>query len=329
MECAVITTYRCNSRCQMCYSWKHPTQPSEEFKPEILEKIPAGMKRLNITGGEPLLRNDLEDIVAILDKKTERLEISTNGYFTDPIVKIAEKFPHITIRISVEGLPALNDRLRGLRNGFHNALRTLLRLKEIGVKDIGLATVISHHNVGDLLDLYTLASGLDVEFSQSTMHNSFYFHKHDNRFEDITTITDTIRELVKQLLCSKRRDFKMRVKDWFRAYLNMGLMRFIEGKPRPLPCGAGTDSFFVDPWGRILACNGSAEPWVMGNLTTHDFNEIWLSEQATRIRETVRECERNCWMTGTSVPAMRKQFWRPLYWVMKNKIRLYLGKQII
>ena len=177
MECAVITTYRCNARCQMCNSWKSPSKPSEEFDPKILEKIPGGMKRLNITGGEPLLRQDLLKIVEILRKKTGRLEISTNGYFTDKIIDIARKFPDITIRISVEGLPEKNDMLRGIKNGFDHALRTLLELKNLGVKDIGFAIVISHNNISELLTLYELTAGLDVEFSQSTMHNSFYFHK--------------------------------------------------------------------------------------------------------------------------------------------------------
>ena len=109
MECAIITTYRCNAHCCMCHSWENPSRSSEEFDPAILEKIPAGMKRLNITGGEPMLRKDIREIVRILDTKTQRLEISTNGYFYDRIEAVAREFPDITVRVSVEGLPALND----------------------------------------------------------------------------------------------------------------------------------------------------------------------------------------------------------------------------
>jgi len=329
MECAIITTYRCNAHCQMCFSWKHPTRQAEEFKPVILEKIPTGMKRLNITGGEPLLRRDLLEIVAILNKKTARLEISTNGYFTDSIVNIARKFPSITIRISIEGLAELNDQLRGIRNGFDHALRTLLELREMGIKDIGFATVISQHNISDLLELYELTSGLDVEFSQSTMHNSFYFHKNNNKIENNDKIDEIMHKFILRLLRSKRKNFKMRVKDWFRAYINMGLIRYMESKTRSLPCGAATDSFFVDPWGKILACNGSPKPWIMGDLNTQSFDEIWCSQQAAKVRELVENCERNCWMTGSSVPAMRKQIWKPFSWVIQNKIRLLTGRDII
>ncbi|RLA99213.1 MAG: radical SAM protein [Deltaproteobacteria bacterium] len=329
LDAAVITTYRCNARCKMCEIWKYPTRPEEEFKPEILWKLPEGIRRLNITGGEPLIRSDIEEIVSILNTKTNRLEISTNGYFTDKIVHIAEKFPNITIRISVEGLPKLNDNLRGLKNGFDHALRTLLKLKDMGIKDIGFGIVISDQNMYDLMDLYRLCSGLGVEFAQATLHNSFYFHKFDNTINKIDELTEIMKEFITTLLKSKRRELKLRIKDWFRAYINYGLLRYIQGRFRPIPCGAATNSFFVDPWGRVIACNGSPEPWIMGDLNTQTFEEIWNSKRAEEVREMVRNCTRNCWMVGTAVPAMRENIWRSFRWVFINKLRLLIGKDIV
>ena len=58
---SIITTFRCNAKCHMCNIWKHPTKPSEEIKPELLEKLPDGL-RINITGGEPMLRKDIDEI---------------------------------------------------------------------------------------------------------------------------------------------------------------------------------------------------------------------------------------------------------------------------
>lgn len=328
MDAAVILTYRCNAKCQMCHIWQNPTKPSEEFNPDILWKLPKGIKRLNITGGEPFCRDDIEKVVSILDTKTNRLEISTNSYFTDHIIDIAKKFPRITIRISVEGLPYLNDQLRGIKDGFDHALRTLLRLKDLGVKDIGFGIVISDKNMYDLMDLYRLCSGLEVEFAQATMHNSFYFHKHDNIIGNLDKLKEIMKEFITALLKSKRKNLRMRVKDWFRAYINFGLLRYMLGLTRPIPCGAGTSSFFVDPWGNILACNGSSEPWIMGNLNEYSFEEIWQSERAEEVRQRVQNCDRNCWMTGTAVPAMKKHFWKSASWVLKNKWRLLIGKDL-
>jgi len=328
MECAIITTYRCNARCGMCHTWKNPSRASEEFDPKILEKIPGGMQRLNITGGEPTLRKDIFDIVRILDKKTERLEISTNGYFYDKVVAIAREFPKITVRVSLEGLPAQNDELRGLQDGFDRGLRCILRLKRLGVQDIGFAMTISGQNCQDLIDLYDLASQMDVELANAIVHNSFYFHKTDNQIKDFEEVREMFIRFMIALLESKRSNLKRRVKDWFRAYLNLGLLRHLEGKARRIPCGAATDTFFLDPWGKILACNGSLEPMVMGDLTKSSFEEIWQSKQAEEVREQVRRCTQNCWMTGTAVPAMRRHPVEPVLWVARNKLRRYRGKQI-
>ena len=81
----VIVTYRCNARCSMCNRYKAPSKPEEEISIETIKKLPK-MYFTNITGGEPFIRIDLKDIVRELYKKSDRIVISTNGFFTDRIV---------------------------------------------------------------------------------------------------------------------------------------------------------------------------------------------------------------------------------------------------
>lgn len=78
----VIVTYRCNARCTMCNRYKAPSKPEEEISLETIRKLPP-MYFTNITGGEPFIRTDLKDIVRELRKKSDRIVISTNGFFTD------------------------------------------------------------------------------------------------------------------------------------------------------------------------------------------------------------------------------------------------------
>lgn len=328
MECAVIVTYRCNARCMMCNTWRHPSLTEEEISPEVIDRIQGTYKRLNITGGEPLLREDILDIVDVLNRKTCRLEISTNGYFTERILMVAERFPNITFRVSVDGLPAAHDRIRGLKHAFDHALRTIIELKQMGIRDIGFGITISDRNAADLLNLYHLCAGLDIELANCVMHNSFYFHKHDNKVEDFELVREKMRRFIEALLQSRRGNLRMKVKDWFRAYINSGLLNHMMGKRRSLPCGAATDTFFLDPFGNVLACNGSDESWNMGNLKDASFEEIWRSEKAGEVRRLVGNCTKNCWMTGTAVPAMRKQPWVPISWVLRNKLRLAFGKEV-
>ncbi len=74
MEGLLGITYRCNARCKMCNIWKFPTKKEEEVKVEDLEKLPR-MRFTNITGGEPFLRDDIEEIIYILKKKAKRIVI--------------------------------------------------------------------------------------------------------------------------------------------------------------------------------------------------------------------------------------------------------------
>ncbi|MHA1614932.1 MAG: radical SAM protein [Candidatus Thorarchaeota archaeon] len=326
MEANIITTYRCNARCGMCEIWKYPTSPSEEFDPEILRKLPTGIKRLNITGGDPTLRQDLPRIVEILSTKTDHLEISTNGYLTDVLDKITLKHPELCIRISIEGLPEVNDRLRGLKNGFDHALRTFLKLRANRVTNLGFAMTISGENVRDLLDVYNMCVQMDCQLANAVVHNSFYFHKSDNTIANKQEAEETMKQFITALLTSSRRSFRGRIKDWFRAYINLGLLHHIKGVKRTLPCGAASESFFIDPHGFMLACNGSDEPMIMGDLNTQEFDEIWNSEQADQVRKQVVSCRKNCWMTGTAVPAMRKHPVDPVKWVISSKLKMLHGE---
>lgn len=76
----VIVTYRCNARCTMCNRYKAPSKPEEEISIETIQKLPK-MYFTNITGGEPFIRTDLKEIVREIYKKSDRIVISTNGFF--------------------------------------------------------------------------------------------------------------------------------------------------------------------------------------------------------------------------------------------------------
>ena len=113
----VIVTYRCNARCTMCNRYKAPSRPEEEISVGTIRKLPK-MYFTNITGGEPFIRTDLREIVRELYKKSDRIVISTNGFFTERIIDLCKEFPQIGIRISIEGLEKTNNEIRGLENGF-------------------------------------------------------------------------------------------------------------------------------------------------------------------------------------------------------------------
>lgn len=330
MNGCVITTFRCNARCHMCDIWQSPTKPSEELEPRYLESLPNDLGRVNVTGGEPMLRADIEDIIEILYRKARLVEISTNGFYTDRILSIARRFPKVMFRVSLEGLPALNDSLRGTKDGFDHALRTMLGLIESPVKDIGFSVVICDKNADDLVTLYKLCAALGVEFGNSVMHNSWYFHKTDNVVEDVPKAVAAEKEFIAALLQSQRSEFRLRMKDYLRAYFNINILNHLQGQANVFSgaCVAGNDLFFVDPRGNVTPCNGSADPWIMGNLKEQDFDEIWHSPKAEAVRERVCECDRSCAFIGTARFDMLRHPVKPLMWVARNKMRLVRGEAV-
>lgn len=328
IQASLITTFRCNAKCNMCNIWKYPTKEEEEIDPKYYARLPDGL-RINVTGGEPMLREDIDEIFKILYPKASLLELSTNGFYTDKIVSIAEKYPNILIRVSLEGLPRMNDLKRGTKDGFDHALRTMLELKKTKCKNIGFSVVISDDNYEDLLYLYELCVSLDIELGNSVVHNSWYFHKDDNKTEGNGALMEHER-FVKALLQSERIGLKNKLKDYGRAYFNRSIHKRLRGDQpgyRP-PCGAFTDFFFVDPFGNVTPCNGSKEEWILGNIKETDFDHIMNSEKAKAILEKINQCRRNCSFIVTERHDMLRRPWIPIKWILMNKWRINNDKNI-
>ena len=316
----VIVTYRCNARCNMCNRYKVPSRPEEEISLDTIRKLPP-MYFTNITGGEPFIREDLKDIVRELYKKSDRIVISTNGFFTDRIIDLCKEFPQMGIRISIEGLEATNNAIRGLEDGFNRGYSTLKKLREMGMSDVGFGMTVQDRNAADLVPLYKLSDELGMEFATASLHNSFYFVEANNIIHDRPMVAAHFESLVNELLKS------WSPKKWFRAYFNHGLINYIYSQKRLLPCDMSFDTFFIDPYGDVMPCNGTKEKQVMGNLNVQNWDELWNSEAAEAVRKTVRCCDRNCWMIGSVSPAMHKYIWVPGLWVAWHKFKALFMKK--
>ena len=308
----VIVTYRCNAHCNMCDCFKHPTKPEEEITLDVIRKLPE-MAFTNITGGEPFIRRDLPDIVRELYKKSDRIVISTNGYFTDRIISLCREFPKVGIRISIEGLQKTNDSIRGSPDGFKRGYGTLTTLVDMKHPDVGFGMTVQDMNCNDLVPLYLLSDQMGMEFATAALHNSFYFRKYDNNIVDRKRVAENFAKLINELLKSNS------PKKWFRAYFNHGLINYIYGNQRLLPCDMSRNAFFIDPYCDVIPCNGMVQKAVMGNLKEQEWEELWNSEQARQVRRITKECGRNCWMIGSASPAMHRYIWIPAWWVIKHK----------
>ena len=164
-DITLIVTQRCNAKCMMCNSHENPTRPEDEMGSEVMEKLPEA-KFIQITGGEPFLRKDIEDIVRILIKKAGRVMINTNGYYTEKITELCRNYPQLAMRVSIDGSREMHDRIRGIPI-YDKAMETIRELKEIGVKDLGISFTLQESNYKEMIPLYRKAEDLGVDFGVS------------------------------------------------------------------------------------------------------------------------------------------------------------------
>lgn len=310
-DITLVVTHRCNAKCIMCSSHENPSCVNDEVTLDDIMKIPPS-NFLQITGGEPFMRQDLEKIVEVLSKKTRRLMINTNGYFTDRLVKLCKKYPRIAIRISLDGKKDTHDAIRRI-DIYQRAIDSLNSLVKIGIKDLGISFTLQEYNASELIEMYHFALNMGVDYGVSVVHNSFYFSKNDNVIANERKLKAVLAQLVQEELRSKRK------KDWARAFFNAMSINYIEGKPMPVRCDAGRSSFTIECNGNVLPCNMTMTEWVMGNIKHQSWSEILSSEAAATIVERCRKCNLNCWSICNVQSALKKKIWIPVNWLLKNK----------
>jgi len=326
-DAVVAVTYRCNSRCSMCGIWRF-RGTEQEMRPEEYDRLPATLKDINISGGEPFLRDDLVDVVRrVADRcRSAKLIISTNGLepdrVDDAIRDLRSLYPRLGVGVSIDGVGSLHDDIRGVTGAFEKATATVERLKQAGLENIRVGMTIGQDNLSQIKATYDLSRSLGVEFTCSLAQNSdHYFMTQDNK----GVTPESLRQELDALIRAELRTFSP--KRWFRAYFDRGIYWQATDRGRLLGCGAGVQSFFLDPFGNVYPCNILDQ--VMGNLLETSFEELWTSEHAEDVRRQTGMCEAKCWMVCTARTAIRRNLTSAVGWILRSKMDAHLGRRVL
>ncbi len=154
-------TRRCNLRCVHCYSQSEDRDYADELTTAeartMIDDLAAfGAPVLLFSGGEPLVRKDLLDLVRYAVGKGLRAVISTNGTLIDDAKAAA--FAEIGLSyvgISLDGLREVHDKFRGVSGAYDRALRGLNASRNAGLK-VGLRFTINRRNVGEVPAIFDL-----------------------------------------------------------------------------------------------------------------------------------------------------------------------------
>jgi MoaA/NifB/PqqE/SkfB family radical SAM enzyme len=326
-DAVIAVTYRCNARCNMCNIWQ--VKEHDDCKPDDYRIIPTTLKHINISGGEPFLRQDLPDIVRVVAERNPKAHIlvSSNGFQpsrnVESVRQMLKYHQHLGVGISIDGIGPMHDKVRGIPGGFNKSIETVKRLRdEVGLKDIRIAFTLQDENVGHLLDVYELSKQLGTQFTWVVAQtSSHYFQNTDNtmgHWSGGTSVEGSVLELISRQLKSRK------PKDWARAFFSHGNLLRAKNEPRPIRCQAASSFFFIGPRGDVHACNARDLP--LGNIrTARSWDEIWTGTHADEIRGTVSRCTDNCWMVCTARSSMIEAAPEVVTWITYNKLRSHLG----
>lgn len=302
-DLVVAVTYKCDSRCRMCNIWRKNT--AGNLTAEDYNKIPSGLSNINITGGEPFLRNDLDQILAVIYKNNPKaaIIISTNGLVAKLIIKQVKKIikfiPDLGVAISLDGVGGQYDEIRGIPGGYEKVMATIKALKQLRVKNLRLAFTLGDYNIDELIKVYNLSRELGVEMTLAAVHSSEKYFNANNPIRRKQAMAKALNWLIKRELKS------FSLKRWLRAYFAFGLKEFILIGQRILPDYSGKYNLFIDPIGDIYSSDISSQK--IGNLR-YGFNKV----------TPITAKDNPNWMICTARLAIRKHWPKFIFWLVKN-----------
>jgi Fe-coproporphyrin III synthase len=154
-------TRSCNLLCLHCYSNSEARQYEGELTTAegraLLDDLAAfQVPAVLFSGGEPLVRRDLWELVGYTRSLGLRPTLSTNGTLITPEVAARiKKIGFTYVGISLDGIGEVNDRFRGKTGAYDRALRAFHNLRAVSQR-VGLRLTLNQHNVQDLHRIFDL-----------------------------------------------------------------------------------------------------------------------------------------------------------------------------
>lgn len=152
----IVLTNRCNNRCIYCRAHKlsqTDVWTTQSLKNVICDMKKCGTRRIQFTGGEPMLRSDVGELVVFAKKLGFFVGISTNGY------KVAERIDELknvdVVFLSYDGPPLIHSRLRG-KQSVGDVERALTALKREGIR-VWTTTVLTTRNANHVKEIVDFA----------------------------------------------------------------------------------------------------------------------------------------------------------------------------
>jgi radical SAM protein with 4Fe4S-binding SPASM domain len=161
-------TRRCNLNCIHCGASKEKYDKeltTEQIKSVIKELADFKVRFFAVTGGEPLTRQDLFEVLSYASSLGIKTGIATNGFLIDE--KISKKIKESkisSVQISLDGMEETHNAIRRNPLSFQKAVNSIILLKELKIPIVSVATTITPMNIKELDKLKKLLKSLNIDF---------------------------------------------------------------------------------------------------------------------------------------------------------------------
>lgn len=155
-EIDLHVTTRCNLKCKFCSvranEHTYPDLPLSNIKEVIITAKTLGLKHLHLTGGEPTLRSDLEEIINFATKQNIETRLITNGYLLDKYrLRRLHESGLVNIMISIDGFASTHNEMRGNNMSWESAMNCLHAALELGF-NTRVSSAVFKNNILEIPD---------------------------------------------------------------------------------------------------------------------------------------------------------------------------------
>lgn len=317
-------TFRCNARCAMCDSWKKDSQ-EELTRAEALQlisKLPRSLRVVRLTGGEPFVRLDLDEIAQRLEDTLDldALHLTTNGFLTKRIADFLSRRAvrtqkPIHLLLSLDGLKDYHNHVRGREFAWDAAYETLKMLvahrRQWHVKIAVNQTIVDEESLEqyDLLHQELQDLGVDhhvvVAYRESaTYHMDSQKNVAPQQAGEYQLFHPIAPGRLKSFLDRAEKDCDLLSRGHAlakRYYLHGVKQRLLygQGNPNP-PCAALGGHLRIYPNGDLPVCQFNSQK--VGNLKDQIFADVWHSDRALIWKDWVDRCA-GCWAECEVLPS--------------------------
>ena len=265
-------TYNCQCKCVHCSAGRHFQKNRKELSIDEAKKLIDDAQKLGVTiiaftGGEPLLREDLFELIAHVNQKKAMPVMFTNGqYLTDEnIDKLAEAGLY-SLFLSIDSPDAqVHNKLRGMPGLFETAIEGLKKVKAKGIfANFSSYATRSGTEAGVYKKIYELASNLGL-------HNIIYFDcvPTGNMLKDTS-------EMLTYDLREELHDFSAEIfdKKIVPPLSSQAWQNSVEAYLSGIGCLAGNIQYYASAYGDISPCDFT--PLSFGNIRKEPLKKIWM-----------------------------------------------------